>query len=89
MADVAEDVVAIIRKKVPNGTQDIHMTDNLQALGLESIDALEMIFDLEEKFGIQIPYNANSAATDFSTVGDVVRAIERLVAENPKPAGVA
>ncbi len=57
------------------------MTDKLQDLGLESIDALEMIFDLEEKFGIQIPYNANSAATDFSTVGDVVNAIQRLVDE--------
>ena len=38
-----------------------------------------MVFDLEEKFGIQIPYNANSAATDFATVGDVVKAIQGLV----------
>ena len=57
----------------------INLADNLQDLGLESIDALEMVFDLEEKFGIQIPYNANSAATDFATVGDVVKAIQGLV----------
>ena len=78
MADVAEDVIAIIAKKIPGG-KTINLTDNLQALGLESIDALEMVFDLEEKFGIQIPYNANSAASDFATVGDVVRAIQGLV----------
>jgi len=78
MADVAEDVIAIIAKKIP-GDKTINLTDNLQALGLESIDALEMVFDLEEKFGIQIPYNANSAASDFATVGDVVRAIQGLV----------
>jgi acyl carrier protein len=78
MADVATDVIAIIRKKVPGDKQDIKMSDKLTELGIESIDALEMIFDLEEKFGIQIPYNANSAATDFSTVGDVVKAIEKL-----------
>jgi acyl carrier protein len=78
MADVAADVIAIIAKKVPGG-KSVNLNDNLQELGLESIDALEMVFDLEEKFAIQIPYNANSAATDFATVGDVVKAIERLV----------
>jgi acyl carrier protein len=51
-------------------------------LGLESIDALEMVFDLEEKFGIQIPYNANSTEATFTTVGDVVTAIQRLVDES-------
>ncbi len=86
MADVTGDVIAIIAKKIPGATKQIELSDNLQALGLESIDALEMIFDLEEKFGIQIPYNANSAATDFSTVGDVVKAIQNLVDENPKSA---
>ncbi len=80
MADVADDVIAIIAKKVPGG-KEIKLDDNLQELGLELIDALEMVFDLEEKFGIQIPYNANSAATDFATVGDVVKAIQGLVAQ--------
>lgn len=79
MADVAGDVVAIIAKKAPDGHKDIALADNLQDIGIESIDALEMIFDLEEKFGIQIPYNANSAAADFATVADVVKAIEELV----------
>lgn len=83
MADVANDVIAIIARKVPGDKKDIKLTDNLQELGLESIDALEMVFDLEEKFGIQIPYNANSAATDFSTVGDVTNAIQKLVDEKP------
>jgi nodulation protein F len=81
MAEVATDVIAIIAKKIPGDRKDIKLTDNLQELGLESIDALEMVFDLEEKFGIQIPYNANSAATDFSTVGDVANAIQKLVDE--------
>jgi acyl carrier protein len=86
MADVAADVIAIIRKKVPGEKQDVKLTDKLTDLGIESIDALEMIFDLEEKFGIQIPHNANSAATDFATVGDVVKAIEKLLAESGKGA---
>jgi acyl carrier protein len=55
------------------------MTDRLEELGLESLDAVEMIFDLEEKFDIQIPYNANNPRTEFDTVGEVVRAIQDLV----------
>jgi acyl carrier protein len=75
---VADDVIEIITKKLPK-KREIGLDDNLQELGIESIDALEMVFDLEEKFDIQIPYNANSAATDFATVGDVVRAIQGLM----------
>ena len=80
MPDVAQDVMAIIAKKVPGRSGPLQLTDNLRDIGLESIDALEMVFDLEEKFGIQIPYNANSSEQEFATVGDVVSAIERLLA---------
>ena len=59
----------------------LNMYEYLQkSTDIESIDAIDMIFDLEEKFDIEIPYNANSAQTDFGTVGDVVRAIEQVLA---------
>ena len=56
-------------------------SDRLEDLGLESLDAVEMIFDLEEKFDIEIPYNANTnnPRTEFETVGDVVKSIQKLV----------
>jgi acyl carrier protein len=40
-----------------------------------------MIFDLEEKFDIEIPYNANTnnPRAEFETVGDVVKLIQKLV----------
>jgi len=79
MTDVTADVIAIIAKKVRVDRPKIEMTDRLEELGLESLDAVEMIFDLEEKFDIQIPYNANNPRTEFDTVGEVVRAIQDLV----------
>jgi len=81
MAGVAEDVMAVIARRLPARAGGLKVTDNLRDLGLESIDALEMIFDLEEKFGIQIPYNANKSEQEFATVADVVAVIERLVAQ--------
>ena len=80
MTDLAGDVIAIIAKRVPGQKDDLNLTDKLTELGIESIDAIDMIFDLEERFGVEIPYNANSAQTDFATVGDIVRAIEQIVA---------
>ncbi|HWC94671.1 MAG TPA: phosphopantetheine-binding protein [Pseudolabrys sp.] len=82
MTDVTNDVIAIIAKKVRvENHPKIELSDRLEDLGLESLDAVEMIFDLEEKFDIQIPYNANTnnPRTEFATVGDVVNAIQKLV----------
>ena len=81
MADVTNDVIAIIAKKKRVDKPTVELTDRLEDLGLESLDAVEMIFDLEEKFDIEIAYNANTSnpRTEFSTVGDVVKSIQQLV----------
>lgn len=83
MSDVAGDVIAIIAKKKRVDKPTVELTDKLVDLGLESLDAVEMIFDLEEKFDVQIPYNANTnnPRTEFETVGDVVAAVEKLIAQ--------
>lgn len=81
MADVTNDVIAIIAKKKRVDKPTVELTDRLEDLGLESLDAVEMIFDLEEKFDIEIAYNANTnnPRAEFSTVGDVVKSIQQLV----------
>ena len=79
MTDVASDVIEIITKKKRVDKPTVERSDRLEDLGLESLDAVEMIFDLEEKFDIQIPYNANNPRTEFDTVGEVVAAIQQLV----------
>jgi acyl carrier protein len=81
MSDVTSDVIAIIAKKKRVDKPTVELTDRLEDLGLESLDAVEMIFDLEEKFDIEIPYNANTnnPRAEFETVGDVVKLIQKVV----------
>lgn len=83
MSDVASGVMAIIARKKRVDKPNVELSDKLAALGFESLDAVELIFDLEEKFDIQIPYNANVAnpRTEFETVGDVVKAVQDLLAQ--------
>ena len=82
MNDVTADVVAIIAKKLPPDKRNLNMTDRLDELGIDSLAAVEMIFDLEEKFDIQIPYNANDARLEFETVGEVVDAIKKIAGKS-------
>jgi acyl carrier protein len=80
MPDVAQDVMAIIKKKIRVERDQISMDDKLRDLGLESLDALELVFDIEEKFDVEIPVNANEANIGgFETVADVVREVDKLV----------
>jgi acyl carrier protein len=79
MDEVAADTVAIISKRVPADKRNLNMADRLEDLGIDSFSAVEMIFDLEEKFDVQIPYNSNDNMPELQTVGDVVEAIKKLV----------
>ena len=79
MDDVAANVIAIIAKRLPAEKRDLGIEDRLEDLGIDSFGAVEMVFDLEEKFDVEIPYNSNDARLDLETVGDVVNAIKNLV----------
>ena len=79
MDEVTADTMAIIAKRLPADRHDLSMTDRLEDLGIDSFSAVEMIFDLEEKFDVQISFNANENMTGLVTVGDVVAAIKKLV----------
>ena len=50
-------------------------------LGITSLDMVEVIFALEEKFGIELPFNANTSAQGYRTLGDVIAVVEKVIAE--------
>jgi acyl carrier protein len=82
MADITADVVAIIAKKLPPDKRELQMTDRLDEIGIDSLMGVELMFDLEEKFDIQIPFNANDAKLEFETVGEVVEAIKKITGKS-------
>jgi acyl carrier protein/nodulation protein F len=47
------------------------------------------VFDIEDTFGIEIPYNANEEASDFKTVGSVVDRVRQLIAGSSTAAAKA
>ena len=50
------------------------------ALGIDSLDAADLLFAVEDAFGILVP---DAAAQSMRTVGEVVEGVRRLLAERP------
>src|SRR6266545_3196712 len=59
---------------------EIGLNTALTDLKIESLDLAMIVFDIEDTFGIEIPYNANEEAADFKTVGSVVERVRALIA---------
>ena len=41
-----------------------------------------IVFDIEDTFGIEIPYNANEEVEAFATVGSVVDRVKSIINSN-------
>lgn len=78
MRDPTTEVLEILASKIRGRGAELQLTDKLGELGIDSLDTIETIVDMEDRFGIQIPINA-SDLHKFDTVGDVVNAIAPLL----------
>ena len=76
MASAADDIVEMITART-NHTPDL--SESLDDLGLDSMEVVSLIFDIEEKFNIQIPLNANMDI-ESKTLGDLIQVVDGLVA---------
>jgi nodulation protein F len=81
MDDVASKIVGILKKNMKDPPETISLDTKLSDLEIESLDLAVIVFDIEDTFGIQIPYNANEEVQDFATVGSVVDRVRALIAE--------
>jgi acyl carrier protein len=85
MADIAGAVLDIIAEKAKTDRSQLSLETELSTLTLDSLDVVEIIFQLEERFDISIPYNANEAAgaagAGLKTVGDVLEMVRKQMAD--------
>lgn len=80
MDDVASAVIEILRNSMKNKEQPITLDTPLADLAIESIDLAVIVFEIEDKFNIEIPYNANDEVDAFKTVGAVVERVKSVIA---------
>lgn len=82
-AVIESDVLDIIAKQAKVERATLARNTALAELSIQSLDLVEIIFALEDKFDIEVPYNANdpgSAGVSFKNIGDVIDGIAKLMA---------
>lgn len=77
MNDIQSRVIELIAKSKGVPTDIVGLDTTFDELQIDSLDKVNLSFDVEEMFSIQIP---DESLNSLKTVGDVVRGVEQLVA---------
>ena len=75
-----DDVLEIVAQKSTMDRAKLVPEAKLADLGISSLDMVDLICTVEDKLGIELPFNANTGAQDFRTIGDVIAAVEKQLA---------
>ena len=73
---VFDDVVDVVVEQLSVPIENVKMESNIiEDLGADSLDVVELVMALEEKFDVEIP---DSDAEKLKTIADVVTFVEGL-----------
>lgn len=82
MAEIAEQVKQIIAEQLLVDLDEvIEDASFIEDLGADSLDTVEMIMEIEDEFGIEIP---DEDAEKISTVGHAIEYVKRKVGQPAK-----
>ena len=87
MDNTQDAIFAIIAKEAHIPVEKISLESTLKDLQIDSLDVVQIIFELEDRFGITLPDRDPTVDTD--SVRGLVTAVERLVAEKAASAPAA
>ena len=80
MNDIQSRIIELIAKSKNLPAASVGMNTSFDELQIDSLDKINLSFDVEEMFSIQIP---DESLKSLKTVGDVVRGVEQLIAGVP------
>ena len=80
-----QQVYAIIGTHCKDAGGQINATSNLTDLGIDSLTAIEIIFDIEEQFNVTLP--DRDPNFDIGSVQGLVNAVESALAAKSGAAG--
>ena len=87
MSSVQETIFGIIAKEAGIDIAKITSDSTLKELEIQSLDAVQIIFELEDHYKITLP--DRDPNFDTESVKGLVEAVEKLLAEKPAAAPTA
>lgn len=83
MADVLEEVTDIISKHSLFGVEELTPETRLDQINVQSLDMFEIIFEIEERFKIQVPDSTNTESRfEFATIGQIAEGVRSILAKS-------
>ena len=84
--DIREQILDVMAKSASIDRSRITMDSTLKDLNVDSIDAMQIIFDLEDHFSITVP--DRDPNFDTASVGGLINAVEQMLATKDSTAAV-
>ncbi|MBX3636825.1 MAG: acyl carrier protein [Rubrivivax sp.] len=78
MSDTEQTIIDIIAKTCSIEPERITLDSTLKDLDVHSLDAVQVLFEIEDRFDIQVPERDDQYSA--GTVRDLVAGVESLVA---------
>lgn len=85
--EIADQVLDIVAKHVDADRATLTPEATLKDLGMDSLEAIETIFDIEEHFDINFP--DRDPNLDDGTIAGLISAVELLLSEKATGAAIA
>ena len=80
MADIEQPLLEIIKEHAVGLTEAPTRETPIADLGIDSFSIVEIIYEVEEKLGVEVPFNANeNPFGDMKSVGDLIDALDELI----------
>ena len=79
-----DEILEVVAHEIKRDRSDLRLDATPLELDLESLDIIELVFALEERFEIELPWNANQLGNDeaeqsFATIGDLVAGVQQAM----------
>lgn len=80
MSDIEQPLLEIIKEHAVGLTTAPTRETPIADLGIDSFSIVEIIYEVEEKLGVEVPFNANeNPFGDMQNVGDLIDALDNLI----------
>ena len=80
MADIEQPLLEIIAEHAVGLTEAPTRETAIADLGIDSFSIVEIIYEVEEKLNVEVPFNANeNPFGEMQNVGDLIDALSELI----------
>jgi nodulation protein F len=77
--EIVDETIRIIAEKIELDPASITPNTKLSDIDITSLDLADIVFELEDKFDIEIELNTTDAWDQLKTVSDIASEVGRLV----------